>query len=368
MAQGPDYKNTGIEYYSISSFKFASGTTLHDLKVAYRSFNPDSSNGVVVIPTCYGGIINQTLAFRESPYDALAKYHVVVMAMLGNGESASPSNKPMFPEEGELRYPDVINAHYQTLTEHLHIKEVEAVIGFSMGAQQAYHWAVIYPDFVKRAVAICGSARTSPHNYAFLEGPIGALKNSIDYIAWSAVKEKAARGEDVGHNLKEVKPKRGLIAFGRAYAAWLTSTFWFREKHWTGQHGLGGAKTMEEWLQNCGEGELGWDADDLLVLARMWQMGDIGKVYKKELEQLGGALSNDKDFEEALGSIKAKVLVMPCRTDQYFPPEDSEIEMRYLEHGTYEPIESVWGHVSGGGLNPEDTEFMNQKIADFMKK
>jgi homoserine O-acetyltransferase len=59
---------------------------------------------------------------------------------------------------------------------------------------------------------------------------------------------------------------------------------------------------------------------------------------------------------------------MPCRTDQYFPPEDSEIEMKYLKRGTLAVIESVWGHVAGGGLNAEDTAFMNSKIAEFMKE
>ena len=49
--------STGIEYYTIPTFKFVSGTTLHELKVAYRSFNPTSSRGTILIPTCYGGRI-----------------------------------------------------------------------------------------------------------------------------------------------------------------------------------------------------------------------------------------------------------------------------------------------------------------------
>jgi len=35
--------------------------------------------------------------------------------------------------------------------------------------------------FVKNIVSICSAARTSPHNYAFIEGPFAALETSTDY-------------------------------------------------------------------------------------------------------------------------------------------------------------------------------------------
>ncbi|KAL6246039.1 hypothetical protein RBB50_007192 [Rhinocladiella similis] len=372
----PPPSSEGVEYYDIPDFSFSNGTTLHDVRVAYRSFNPSSTAGVVLIPTCYGGHINTTLTFTDAPYDALAPYHVVVVAMLGNGESSSPSNKAFFPRPGELRYQDAINAQHALLTSHLKVTSLEAVLGFSMGGQQAYHWAVMYPDFVKRIVPICSSARTSLHNYAFLEGPVAALTNSIDYIAWTAMKNKVANGEEVGANLKEVTPKHGLRAFARAYAAWLTSTRWFRDREFK-KAGIFAADTVEDWLVKREESMMSWDADDLLALARMWQMGDVGLVMpgsgtgpnadSTKLSQLGGAVPDDELYAKALEGIKAKVLLMPCRTDQYFPPEDSEIEVKYLKHGTLAVIESTWGHTAGGGLNANDVEFMNGKLSAFIK-
>ena len=369
----PSYDPTGIEHYSIPTLPFSSGTTLHDVRIAYRSVNPSSTAGVVLIPTCYSGLINSTLTFTSAPNDALAAYHVVVAAMLGNGESASPSNKPFFPEAGELRYEDLIRAQYALLTEHLGVKGLEAVVGFSMGGQQAYHWAVMYPAFVKRVVSICSSARTSLHNYAFLEGPISALTSSIDYIAWKAMKAKVAAGEDVGANLRELVPRKGLGAFGRAYGAWLTSAAWFRERLFTTMEGH--PQSVEAWMGAREQGYHGWDAEDLLVHARMWQMGDISTVVpdsepgEKVSSQVGGNVPDqaaEESYKKALGSIQAKVLLMPCRTDQYFPPEDSEIEVKWLKKGTLAVIESIWGHVAGGGLNPEDTAFMNKRIEEFM--
>ncbi len=39
-----------------------------------------------------------------------------------------------------------------------------------MGAQQAYHWGALFGEAVERIVVNCGSARTAPHNFVFLEG------------------------------------------------------------------------------------------------------------------------------------------------------------------------------------------------------
>lgn len=363
----PTQDTTGIEYYTIPDFTFASGTTLHDVKIAYRSLNPSSTSGAVLIPTCFAGLINSTLTFSQGPHAALSKYHVIIVAMFGNGESASPSTKPFFPSPSSLHYRDLIHAQHALLSTHLHIDSLEAVLGFSMAGQQAYHWGVMYPSYVRRIIPICSSARTSPHNYAFLEGPVTAMVHSIDYIAWKAMKGKIAAGEDVGENMRGVVPKRGLKAFARAYAAWLTSAAWFRDREWA--KGEMGFASVEEWLGAREEGYVGWDADDLLVLARMWQMGDIGTVIPGEetVGELGGSVADDERYRRALEGIQAKVLLMPCRTDQYFPPEDSEIEIQYLKHGTLKVIESTWGHIAGGGANPTDVEFMDRQIAEFMK-
>ena len=280
------YDSTDIFYYSIPKFKFHDGSTL-DIKVAYRSFNA-SASAVVCIPTCYGGRINTTLNFSSG---ALKDYHVVVPAMLGNGESTSPSNTPegTFPK---LDYRDCIRAHYELLTKHLGVKSLEAVIGFSMGGQQAYYWACMYPDYMEFVVPICGSAKTSPHNWAFLEGPKSALLNSVDYA-------------DGAYRTKGVKPVRGLHGFGRAYCAWAMSAAWFRERVWQKQLGF---KTLDEFIKAEWEESFeSWDAEDLLVLARMWQAGDVG------------TLREDGDYTKALEDVKARVLVMPARTDQYFP-------------------------------------------------
>ena len=212
-----------------------------------------------------------------------------------------------------------------------------------MGAQQAYYWAVMHGSgtspFLKHAVVICGSAKTSGLNYAFLEGPTSALIASRDY--------------DQGrYRQNGIEAVEGLRAFGRAYAAWVPSAEWFRQELWRES----GAKSLHEWLHPpMGEdSNEKWDPEDLLVAARMWQAGTVG------------AATGNGDYQEALRGVTAKVLLMPSSSDQYFAAEDSKNEVKLLQYGIFHPIPTIWGHMAGGGANPVDVKFMDGKISAFL--
>ena len=119
-----------------------------------------------------------------------------------------------------------------------------------------------------------------------------------------------------------------------------------------------GASTLQDWLHPP-EGQAGfesWDPEDLLVLARMWQAGDVGAVA-------GGG-----EYTKALQGVTANVLVMPSQTDQYFPPEDGKTETKYLKNGVFDPIPTIWGHIGGGGANEDDTKWMDARISKFLSE
>jgi homoserine acetyltransferase len=42
-------------------------------------------------------------------------------------------------------------------------------------------WGSMYPSMVKRIAPFCGSARTSVHNFVFLEGPKNALMTDAEF-------------------------------------------------------------------------------------------------------------------------------------------------------------------------------------------
>ncbi|KAJ7502990.1 Alpha/Beta hydrolase protein [Mycena galericulata] len=314
--------------------------------LAYRTFG-EPQNPAVFIPSCYSGKLDSTLTFLYLPSDdgtppVLHNHFVVVCGLLGGSESSSPSNAteaqhgPKFPA---ITYEDNIRLQH-ALCQALGITKLAAYIGFSMGGQQAYHMAALYPDFVSRIVVLAGSARTSWHNWSFLEGPKAALVNSVDFHD--------------GHY--QTPATRGTKAFSRVYSTWALSQAWYRERCWETL----GYSDLEEFLKDRWEGGQGtWDAHDLLCLLRTWQNGDIS---------IFGPAEEKGDLPKALARIKAKVLVMPSRTDMYFPPEDSEEEVKHLKHGELKVIESIWGHFAGGGGGTKaDNEFIIAQVGRFLK-
>jgi homoserine O-acetyltransferase len=315
-----------------------SGMTLHNAFLAYKTYgtlNADKSNAIVY-PTWYSGqhVDNEWLIGEGMALDP-RKYFIIVPNMLGNGLSSSPSNTP--PPFDRARFPHVtvydnIKLQHRLVTEKLGIQRIALVTGWSMGAQQTFQWGASYPDMVERIAPFAGTAKTWPHNYVFLEGVKAALCADA---AW-----KDGWYTD--------PPATGLRAVGRVYAGWGFSQAFYRDKLYESM----GYHSLEDFLVGYWEGFfLKKDANNLLAMAWTWQHADIS----------ANPLYNG-DFEKALRSIKARATVMPGRTDLYFTPEDNEYEARQMPRATFRPIESIWGHFAGAGLNRADTKFIDDNI------
>lgn len=127
--------------------------------------------------------------------------------------------------------------------------------------------------------------------------------------------------------------------------------FFFRKKCWEEL----GFEILEEYLAKQWSGS--GDANDLLALLWAWQRGDNTLLYPQD----------NGELVKTLGRIKARCLIMPSRTDRYFPAEDSEEEVKHLEKGELRVIESVYGHLAGGGFGARgDTEFISGEIGRFL--
>src|SRR5258708_9619916 len=147
------------------------------------------------------------------------KLFLVRTELLGNGSSSSPSNTPE-PFHGPcfavMTIRDNVEAVHRLLTEDLKVTHLKAVIGFSMGAQQAFQWAVSYPAFEDKVVATSGTAKTYGHGIVRLEGEIGAI-----------TADEKFKGGDYTE-----EPQAGINAFGMVWAAWLYSPQWWRDELW----------------------------------------------------------------------------------------------------------------------------------------
>ncbi len=331
------------EVFDLGDVVLQRGATLRGAKLAYKTYGElnQRRDNVIVYPTSYGSqhTLNEA---RIGPGRALdpEKYFIIVPNMFGNGLSSSPSNTPI-PYD-RARFPNVtlydnVMCQHRLVTEVFGIETIALVTGWSMGGQQTYHWGSLFPDMVERILPICGSAKTSHHNYVFLEGVKAALTADD---AWAG-------------GWYDKPPTKGLRAFGRVYAGWAVSQAFYREEVYLKI----GYSSLEDYLVAFWEARrLGSDANDLLAMLWSWQNADISAN-----ELYGG------DLNRALGAIKAKAIVMPGRTDLYFPPEDNELEVARMPNAEFRPIESIWGHLAGGpGANEEDTKFVEDAIRELL--
>jgi len=334
---------TDYQTLDLGNIVLQSGLTFRGAKLAYKTYgklNADKSNAIVM-NTPFGAH-HTDIEFWIKPGLALDpdKYFIVIPNMFGNGLSSSPSNTPAPYDQG--RYPnftqfDNVTQQHRLIVDTLGIKTLKLAVGWSMGAQQAYHWAAIYPDMVERIAAICGSAKTSQHNLVFIEGVRAAL--TCD----------AAFRDGWFHE----HPVRGLRAMGRVYAGWALSQSFYREFEWRKL----GASSLEDFLVMGWEGNfLRRDANNLVAHFWTWQHSDISAndIYKG-------------DFKKALGAIKARALVMPGQTDLYFQVADSEIEVKHMRNAQLRVIPSIWGHRAGNtNQNPPDFAFINDALRELL--
>ncbi len=73
------------------------------------------------------------------------KYFIILSGQFGNGFSSSPSNTPPSFNMGafpKIMIGDDVRAQHRLVTEKFGISELQLVLGWSMGAEQTYEWAV----------------------------------------------------------------------------------------------------------------------------------------------------------------------------------------------------------------------------------
>jgi homoserine O-acetyltransferase len=330
--------------FVLHNFKTESGTVLPEARVVYGTYGTLNAahDNVVLLPSHYMANLHgyEWLIGPDKALDP-SKLFLVATELFGNGRSSSPSNTPK-PFDGP-RFPvttirDNVEAVHHLLTEELQVGHLRAVIGFSMGAQQAFQWAVSYPTFADKIVATSGTAKTYGHGVVRLEGQIAAITadpafNNGDYTA---------------------PPAKGLSAFGMVWAGWLYSQEWWRDELWRTP-----AKpdlTFEQEVEHFRTGFIpGADANNLILQCRTWEKHDVG-----------GTAGFHGDTRAALRSIKAPILYMPSMTDLYFPVGDARFEAPHIPGVTLLPIPSLWGHTAGAASNPADAKFLNENIARFL--
>jgi homoserine O-acetyltransferase len=190
-----DYPPPTESDFTIRDFKFASGETLPELRLHYRTLGTPqkdaqgkTTNAVLVMHGTTGSgaqFIRPEFAGelfgKDQPLDA-TKFFIVLPDGIGHGKSSKPSDgmHAKFPRYG---YVDMVEAQYRLLTEGLGVDHARLVMGTSMGGMHTWLWGELHPDFMDALVPLASlPTQISGRNRAWRRMVIDAIRNDP---AWS---------------------------------------------------------------------------------------------------------------------------------------------------------------------------------------
>jgi len=328
--------------FELGDVSLQSGQTLHNAWLGYATWGKLNAAGdnCILFPTYYTGthLSNARIIGEEHALDP-NKWFIVVPNLIGNGFSISPSNTLERYQGGGFPNVTIYDnvACQKKLLDSLEVSSIKLALGWSMGALQAWHWAVLYPQMVKNLLATCGASRCWPYNQMFLKGVRAALEADASYAG----------------GYYKTPPVNGLKAFGRAYAPWAYSAEFFREERYKEI----GFATQDELLKDWEDDHLSWDANNLLTKLWTWQHADVSAH-----EKFGGNL------ELALSQVTARTIIMPCNQDQYFTLAENQIEATMTNNAELRPIYSSAGHCAGApGRFVNETGLIEAAINELLR-
>ena len=333
-----------FELFEMESFDLEDGGRIRSCKLAYAThgtLSPAKDN-VVLMPTWYSGTSKIMEQLFVGPGRALDPQHwfIVIVNQLGNGLSSSPHNTPApfnGPRFPRVRIGDDVEAQRRLLAERFGVEEIALICGGSMGAQQTYEWAVRFPDQVRRAAAVAGTARITPHDYIYTAMVQETITSDP---AWHGGWYRDAA--DVHAGLRKQAQLWSLMG--------LCPEFYKREL-WRGM----GFSSAEDFTTGFIEGYfLPMDPNDLLCQAWKWQRGDVSR-------HTGG------DLKAALGRIRARTFVMPISTDMFFPVQDCADEQALVPGSELRVIESYGGHFGLFAFEPGYTEQVDRHLRELLE-
>jgi homoserine O-acetyltransferase len=327
---------TGV--FELGDVEVERGGVIKNARLSWQTHGTlnEARDNVIVYPCSYVAT-HQDLSWLIGPDLVLDpdRWFIIIPDMISNGLSSSAAEDPDFP--AVVTMADNVRAQYRLITEQFGVTSVAAAYGFSMGAGQAYHWAALYPELVKRAIVVCGSSKTSVHNRVFLSGLLRILE---------------AAPEHIGGGRFSSEPVEAIRAFAHVYAGWGLSQDFYRERLFETALGAPDLATFirTDWEERFGR----LLAANLYAQVITWQEADI-------------SAGHNGDLAAALASIQARVLLMPSTTDLYFRVADNEADLAHLKHGKLAPIQSVWGHRAGNPSTiPADLQFLTEQVRAWL--
>ena len=200
-----DYPTPTEGDYTIHNFKFASGETLPELRIHYRTLGKidkdaqgKTRNAVLIMHGTTGSgaqFIRPEFAGelfgKDQPLDA-TKFLIVLPDGIGHGKSSRPSDglHAKFPHYG---YIDMVVAQYRLLTEGLGVNHARLVMGTSMGGMHTWLWGESHPEFMDALMPLASlPTQISGRNRAWRRIIIDVIRNDP---SWNSGEYPANAGQ-----------------------------------------------------------------------------------------------------------------------------------------------------------------------------
>ncbi len=329
-----------------------SGRILEPYDITYETYgelNEDKSN-VVVVCHALTGSHHAAGTYEDERkagwWDGLIgsgktidtdKYFVICTNVIGSCFGSTGPMSPKHPHHEPYRYKfpvvtikDMVKAQ-RILFDRLDIHRVEAIIGGSMGGMQALQFAIHYPNFAKKIIALATTYATQPWAIAFNKVASEAILKDPDfkqgYYDPELIKENGLSGMAVGRmagHISFLSHESMNEKFGRDY------------KRTDGLYELFGKFQVESYLEYNGYNFTKWfDPLAYLYITKAINIYDLSRGFDS--------------LAEALNKITAELCLISFSNDMLFKSEemkhiDDELNKIGNNNHKYIDIHSDYGH------------------------
>lgn len=182
--------------YVIRDFRFASGETIAELRIHYRTYGQPRKdaqgivrNAVLIMHGTGGSgaqFVGQGFAGELFGPDQLldaSRYFIILPDDIGHGQSSKPSNglRAKFPR---YTYHDMIEAEHRLVTEGLGVNHLRLVMGTSMGGMHTWMWGEQYPEFMDALMPLASvPSQIAGRNRVWRRLAIDAIRNDPEWKA-----------------------------------------------------------------------------------------------------------------------------------------------------------------------------------------
>lgn len=284
------------------------------------------------------------------------RYFIICSNILGScyGTTGPMDPDPRTGKPYGLRFPLVTVGDWvrlqALLLDHLGIERIYAVIGGSLGGQQALEWALAFPERVENALVLAASARLSPQGLAFhAVGRHAILSdpnfNNGDYYGRPPPAVGLAAARMLGH-ITYLSDEAMYRKFGRRLQGKSVPEISF-----------GIEFEVESYLAHQGKSFVErFDANAYLCILRAMDYYDAAQNWG------GGELA------VACSRIKSRIMVVSFSSDWLYPPREcEELALAICRNDkpvTYVMVPSNYGH----DAFLVETEVMGGLIRNFLAR